>query len=268
MDLTSYQDNGYLILNDFLTEKECSALIHRAQELVSEFEPTDEVKTVFSTTDQAHTQQKYFLDSADKIRFFFEKGAFDEHGNLRFPKEKSLNKIGHALHYKDPIFAEISNSSKIIDLAKKLKISDPLLLQSMYIFKQPFIGDEVIPHQDNTYVHVKDHPITGFWFALQDATIENGCLWVIPGGHKTPLKSRMKRHGDEISFDIFDDSPWELEKMIPLEVPRGSVIVLHGLLPHMSKENLSPKSRHAYTLHLMSSEHDYAEDNWLKKPTV
>jgi phytanoyl-CoA hydroxylase len=197
---------------------------------------------------------------------FFEEGAFAADGSLQYEREKAINKIGHALHDLDEAFADFSYSSKVANIAKQLGISVPVILQSMYICKQPFIGGEVTCHQDSTYLYVKNNPVTGFWFALEEATLDNGCLWAIPGGHRTAVKSRMLRLADDsIRNEIYDASPWPLEDMVPLPVPRGSLIILHGLLPHMSKMNTSAKSRHAYTLHMMSSEHEYATDNWLRR---
>src|SRR5690606_16645772 len=202
---------------------------------------------------QTHAQHNYFLDSGDRVHYFFEENAFDKDGNLHVAKALSINKVGHALHIKDAVFSQFSNSVKLHELMHATGLEQPLIMQSMYLFKQPKIGGEVIPHQDSTYLYVHEQPITGFWFALEDATIENGCLWAIPGGHQTPLKSRMKRDtNDQISTEIYDESPWEMKKMLPLEVKKGSVIILHGLLPHMSKTNHSDKSRHAYAIHAMS----------------
>lgn len=262
-----YQRDGFLVIRNFVPQEVCKLLMRRAMELIDEFNPEDS-KTVFSTKNLQHAQQLYFLESGDKIRFFYEQNATDNEGNLIKDKRQSINKIGHALHDLDPVFNLFSRSHSIATLIKDLEIADPLLVQSMYICKQPFIGGEVTCHQDSTYLYVKDHPVTGLWFALEDATLENGCLWAIPGGHHSGLKSRMTRDkNNNVVTKTFDDSPWDLEKMIPLEVPRGSLIVLHGKLPHMSKENISSISRHAYTLHVISGQGEYAEDNWLQRTT-
>lgn len=259
-----YQRNGFFIINNFLSNEECDALMAQAKKLIHEFDE-NETKTIFSTLSPQHERDDYFLSSGDKIRFFFEEKALNMHGEFTTDKLLSINKIGHALHDLDPVFNKISYSTKISALANQLNIHDPAIVQSMYICKQPRIGGEVNCHQDATYLHVKEQPITGLWFALEDATLENGCLWAIPGAHQTPLKSKMFRDAqDKITNKIYDHTPWPLDKMIPLEVPRGSVIVLHGLLPHMSKTNLSAKSRHAYTLHLMSRKHEFESTNWLK----
>lgn len=80
------------------------------------------------------------------------------------------------------------------------------------------------------------------------------------------LKNRYVRSKDGgVRFEILDDSPFPEFLLAPLEVPQGTLIVLHGLLPHMSYVNRSPKSRHAYTLHLIDGTCDYKADNWLRR---
>lgn len=261
-----YERDGFLVLKNFITPDMCNYLKDRAETLIEAFDP-NEVKVIFSTSNLEAAKHKYFLDSGNKIRFFFEEGAINEDGGLRVEKKYCINKIGHALHELDPAFYCFSHLDKITNLMQDLDIQDPKIVQSMYLCKQPNFGDEVVCHQDSTYLYVKGKPITGFWFALEDSEIHNGCLWALPGGHKAALKSRMLRdRNDHIFTQVYDDSPWALEKMIPLEVPRGSLIVLHGLLPHLSKENLSSRSRHAYSIHAMSGKDTFAEDNWLKLP--
>jgi phytanoyl-CoA hydroxylase len=264
----SYEDNGFLVLEGFASDDECDQLRARAAEMVHEFDPA-EVVSIFSTSEQNRTTDDYFLTSGDKIRFFFEENAFNADGTLKYEKEKSINKIGHALHDLDPVFDRFSRSQKINYLATAIGMKNPLLLQSMYIFKQPNIGGEVTCHQDSTFLYTDPIDIVGLWFALEDATIENGCLWAIPGGHRSGLKSRWVRSPEGMKFDVFNAEPWPEDQLRPLEVSKGSLIVLNGLLPHRSFENRSPRSRHAYTLHLISADTSYPADNWLQRsPTM
>src|SRR4026207_1988743 len=131
-----YDRDGFLVLNDFVNVASCDALRTRAGELVHHFEPSD-IVSIFSTREQNRCSDEYFLDSGDKIRFFFEEDAFLPDGTLKQSKEQSINKIGHALHELDPVFSEFSNTPAVQQLTVDLSIEEPLLLQSMYIFKQP-----------------------------------------------------------------------------------------------------------------------------------
>jgi len=263
-ELEQYQRDGFLVLEGFVAANTCELLRARAAELVTEFDPGGTI-SVFSTTAQNHVRDNYFLESGDKIRFFFEEDAFFEDGTLKQSKERSINKIGHALHELDPVFSEFSKTPEIKALVADLSIESPLLLQSMYIFKQPKIGGEVTCHQDSTFLYTEPQDIAGLWFALEDATIENGCLWAIPDGHKLGLKSRWVRTATGMEFEIFDSSPWREDRLVPLEVSQGSLIILDGLLPHKSLANRSSKSRHAYSLHVINGNSRYPENNWLQR---
>jgi len=162
------------------------------------------------------------------------------------------------------VFDGFSRQPKLQALASDLGLRRPLLLQSMYIFKQPGIGGEVVCHTDSTFLYTEPLSCIGLWFALEDATIENGCMFALPGRHRVPLKSRFLRKADgNLGNEIYDPVPWSAEGAVPLEARRGTLIVLHGQLPHLSGANRSAKSRHAYTLHLIDGACRYPADNWL-----
>ncbi len=263
--VTQYERDGFLVLKDFVSLSDCVALRARADELVAAFDPAESI-SIFSTHEQTRTTDDYFLASGDKVRFFFEEEAFDAAGQLRQSKARSINKIGHALHDLDPTFARFSRTPAIKQLVRELGYDAPLLLQSMYVFKQPGIGGEVTCHQDSTFLYTEPPSVTGLWFALEDATIENGCLWALPGGHKAGLKSRFVRAASGgTCMDVFDPTPWPTDGLVPLEVPAGTLVVLDGMLPHLSRANRSPHSRHAYTLHVTDARAAYPADNWLQR---
>jgi phytanoyl-CoA hydroxylase len=205
--VTQYNDAGFLVLERFADESECDQLRARANELVRELDPA-EVVSIFSTREQNRSADEYFLTSGDKIRFFFEEDAFKADGTLKYEKEKSINKIGHALHDLDPLFERFSRSDRVRELAKAIGLESSLLVQSMYIFRQPNIGGEVTCHQDSTFLYTEPIDIAGLWFALEDATVENGCLWAIPSGHRHGLKSRWVRtKSGGMEFEVYDATP-------------------------------------------------------------
>ncbi len=121
--ITQYEDNGFLVLEDFAHEEECDRLRARAEELVQEFDPA-EVVSIFSTREQNRLTDEYFMTSGDKIRFFFEENAFNPDGTLKYEKEKSINKIGHALHDLDPVFDRFSRSEKVKELAERSRVGE------------------------------------------------------------------------------------------------------------------------------------------------
>ncbi|MFO1068282.1 MAG: phytanoyl-CoA dioxygenase family protein [Geminicoccaceae bacterium] len=261
----AWERDGYLVLPGFVSAAACDALRRRMDELLDAFDPAG-VTTVFRTDDQAHGRDRYFLESGATIRFFFEPDAFDARGELRQAKALSINKVGHALHDLDPVFERFSRSPELAAVARDAGLADPRLLQSMYIFKQPRIGGEVHCHQDSTFLHTEPLTCTGFWFALEDATLENGCMWAEPGGHRRPLASRFVREGSGTRMVTLDPAPLPTDGLVPLEATKGSLVLLHGQLPHRSGANHSDRSRHAYALHLVDGTAHYSPDNWLVRP--
>lgn len=257
---SSFDENGVLVLPDFFSHEECDSLMNRMSIIIEETN-SDEESTVFSTTNRTHTQEEYFLTSGDKIRFFYE-----QQGNNSEPSKLSLNKVGHALHDLDPVFSNFVRQEKMACLATEIGFVEPLLLQSMYIFKPPRIGGEVVWHTDHPFLWTDPPSVKGFWVALEDATKENGCLWCLPGLHKESPKERFRRkEGGGTEMITLDKSSFPTENKIPLEASKGTLVVLDGLLPHWSSANLSESSRHAFTLHMIEASAHYPGDNWLQR---
>ncbi len=268
--LAAFDRDGFLVVEGFAAKEDCAALIERAVELMRTAD-LSEVRSIFTTKEQERVSDDYFLGSGGEIRYFFEEEAFGPDGELRQPVEESINKIGHALHDLDPTFSAFSRQPALAEVAADVGLADPLLLQSMYICKGPHIGGEVGCHQDATFLYTEPITVTGFWFALEEATVENGCLWAAPGGHRAPLRRVFKRRADGpgTEFEVLDDTPLpdplEPGALVPLEAPAGTLVVLNGRLPHWSDVNRSPRSRHAYSLHCISAAADYPAWNWLQR---
>jgi phytanoyl-CoA hydroxylase len=254
----AFERDGFVVIEGFVSAAECDALVARADELIASFLASPEARSIFSTREQTRTSDEYFLDSGDKVRFFFEEDG------------EAINKVGHALHDLDPVFAAFSHTPELARAAAEVAgMGDPRVLQSMYIVKGPRVGGEVSLHTDHTFLWTDPPSVTGFWFALQDATIENGCMWAVPGGHRLPVRRRFRRAGptnaDGTTFDVFDGGDYPTDGEVPLEAAKGTLIVLHGLLPHRSGPNTSDRGRAAYTLHAIEAAAAYPADNWLQR---
>ena len=267
----AFHADGFLVVPDFVSEERCLQLRQRAMSLAEQNVPSPEEATVFTADGKPqHTTDDYFLTSGEKIRCFFEKDAFDEHGNLCAQPHLALNKLGHAMHDLDPIFDSFSRTSDLSDVSADIGMRDPLLLQSMYIFKQPHIGGEVNCHTDHTYLWTEPQSVVGFWFAIDDATKENGCMWAVPGGHRWPVRSRSRLNESRTATvtDVLDPEPYPLDNLQCLEAKRGTLVLLDGAVPHLSAANTSDKPRHAYTIHAIDGTANYLDDNWLQRPTL
>jgi len=266
---------GYAVLPGFKPPADVAAACARAAELVDAFQPGLEpgADGVFSTRDRSRVVDATLLASAEAVQCFFEEEAFDAQGHLCVPKAQAVNKIGHALHDLDPVFDAFSHGPALAELAAELGLARPQVWQSQLIFKQPRIGGEVGWHQDASFFVTAPHSVTTFWFALEDATLDNGCLWVEPGGHQGPRAvlreqyvCRATSEGPRLTMEPRDPLPWPgMAQALPLPVPAGTLVVFGGLLPHCSLANRSPQSRLAYTLHATDASAAYSPLNWLQR---
>ncbi len=264
----AYAEQGFLVLPGFKRADETAALARRAHELVDAFDPAAGASR-FSTRDRSLVADERLLASAEAVHCFFEEEALDADGRLVVPKARSINKIGHALHDLDPAFSAFSKGPALAALAAGLGLAQPQVWQSMVIFKQPQIGGEVGWHQDASFFETEPITVTTFWFAIEDATPDNGCLWTEPGGHRGErgtLRERCVHQAGRLCMEKLSALPWPgTDTAVALPVEAGTLIVFHGLLPHYSAPNRSLRSRMAYTLHATCGTARYSPRNWLQR---
>ena len=230
-----FNEQGFLVLENYLTKEEQSQLISECKRFEAE---NNHPVHIFKQC------KEYFLASSDKVHYFYEDDG------------KTLNKIGHGLNF---------HSKVIHDLSERIKnefTPNSRVLQTMFILKSANVGGEVVPHQDSTFLYTEPLSTIGFWIPLDDCTLENGCLQVIPGSHKLPVTSRFV-HRDGKLF-IEGESVFPEEGYVPLLVKKGSLVIIHGSIVHKSELNTSPHSRLAFTFHTIDNNAFYPKENWLQ----
>jgi len=263
---TAFERDGFLVLPSLISEQDCQAVRDRTAEMLADVTPESVTATFSTSAEGAHVRDEYFLESAAAMRFFWEADAVDPHGRLTRPKEVAVNKFGHAMHDLDPVHDHFCRRTGLGGVAADLGYGDPLLVQSMYIYKPPYIGGEVVLHNDHTFIWTEPMRTLGFWIALEPSTLDNGCLWAEPGGHHQPQRRRFRQTPEgSTTIDVWAEPP-EPGELVPIEAATGTVVVLDGLLPHRSNTNRSATSRHAYTLHVVDRAADWPADNWLQRP--
>ena len=257
------------MLENVFSPPDIESVRRAALQIVDDFDATLH-QNVFTTKDRDEGRDEYFLQSAEAVHCFLEEGALDEKGELNRPKELAINKIGHAMHDLVPEFTAFCRLPFIGHVLRDIGYHTPVLWQTMYIFKQPGIGGEVRWHQDASYLHSSAPGVTGIWVAIENATRDNGCLWMQPGQHHSPLREIYEvdwslRNGERITLD---DTPWPTEEAIPVEVAAGSAVLFHDRMPHYSSQNRSDRSRHAFIMHVAESGAVWSPKNWLQRPVL
>jgi len=262
-----FRNNGFLVIKNFFSKEDCKEMKQRANEIIDNMDLSTHPRLKFGKKQaiEQDDETQYFFKSIDNISFFFESKAFDENGELRVPKRNALLKLGHGMHKLDPIFKKHISQERMRAIAKSLGYKQPLVSQSSYIFKQPFIGSEVPFHQDSTFIGTEPLSNLGFWFALDDSHLGNGCLHVLPGSHKNGITRRFVRNqkGNAGVF-VGEDPEWKKSEFVPVEVETGTLILIHGEVVHYTAENTSPFSRNAFIFHVFEGEAKYSPENCLQ----
>jgi ectoine hydroxylase-related dioxygenase (phytanoyl-CoA dioxygenase family) len=162
----------------------------------------------------------------------------------------------HFPHKVSPAMLDVARRSEVVAPLTQVIGPDVKLVQSMF-----FVKSEGKPgqawHQDENFIPTRDRSLAAVWIAVDDATVENGCLWALPGSHRTGVLY-PDRETDDARFDCTVESydfPYRDEDAVPLELPAGSAVLFDGHLLHRSLPNTGRHGmRRALVFHYMSAQ--------------
>lgn len=220
-----YQEDGYLVVPDVVNRSERKTLLDEIVAVArgAKGAVAGLIQTSAQASDEAVMQQYLAFHHPHKL-------------------SKPLLEVG-------------VKNSHIVNILTDIVSPNVKCMQSMFFVKGPGKPGQAW-HQDEIYIPTRDRSLVGAWIALDDATIDNGCLWIHPRSHKAGVLYPMSPHSDP-RFDPTGEShsfPYDAEGGVPVECPAGSVVFFNGYVLHRSLPNKTGGFRRAYVMHYMSAE--------------
>lgn len=248
--LDQFDRQGYLAYANLLSEAEVDELKEAMRELCLEMVRGVETGRCQVTRNHKGDSFAYYvIEKNGPAEVHFEAGI-DIQGLPEEELSSSYRKLWHYIDSKEP-FARVKTHPRLTPVLDHLLGPGSILFQDMALSKPARIGTEKPWHQDLAYFqYVPLEAILGVWIALDDATVENGCMQVIP----TP-KSQLTpyKHTNVIDCDL-NRQDLDLERAEAVEIPAGGVMFFSGLLPHHTPPNRSDQGRRALQLHFRGAQ--------------
>jgi ectoine hydroxylase-related dioxygenase (phytanoyl-CoA dioxygenase family) len=184
------------------------------------------------------------------------RGAIDGVAPADEPDEDLLRRYLciHFPHKVSPLLRTLAAHPPVVDVLTRVVGPNVKMMQSMLFIKSAGKPGQAW-HQDETHIPTRDRSLTAAWLALDDATVDNGCLWVLPGSHRAGVLHPV-RDQDDPRFDCTQEAHGFTDAdAVPVEVPAGTAVVFNGYLLHRSLPNTSRAGlRRALVNHYMSAE--------------
>ncbi len=221
--IQQYHGDGYLVVEDLFSETEVGALGQRVEDIAAGRVPFPEEGLEY------------------------EPGVKDRQRHI-----DNLRKINSCAQH-DPFFLQHARNPAILDVVEDLLGRD-IKFFSDQLFMKPPGGMEKTYHQDSAYFNIAPMALVSSWVALDDVTLENGCLWVVPGSHRDGLVDHSEAWmvGDREDKHV-PDSAIDRSKEAAITMKAGGCSFHHSLLLHRSGPNRTPNRRRGMATHYMSS---------------
>lgn len=227
-DIRLFHEQGFLVVDDAFTPEEVEAAINGLIDLIDGKDP--EFKGVQ-----------------------FESKARDMLADMPGEKKQdAVRKLAYFVEY-DARLKALSNHAQLLSVVRRVIDGEPEMFQDMALLKPPFIGREKPWHQDNAFFNLPlNATVTGVWIALDEALIENGCMFVIPGSHhRGPVVHFNRRDWQICDTDVAAD------EAVAVPLKPGGCLFFHGLVHHGTPPSHSPLRRRALQYHYKPADLDW-----------
>jgi phytanoyl-CoA hydroxylase len=221
--LDEYVRDGFAIVEDMLTPDELAELSERITEVAE-----------------------------GRAAGFPEKDIEYEPGRNATRSVYSIRKINRCAE-NDSVFMKHAGNSKVLDAVETLIGPDIKLFGSQFFMKPPG-GIEKPYHQDSAYFTIEPLSLVTCWIAVDNVTLDNGCMWVIPGSHLSGIIDHSQEWdvGGRKDMQVPDEKI-DLTREVPIPLRAGSCSFHHSVLLHRTGRNETNTSRRGLAIHYMSS---------------
>ncbi|HYF48470.1 MAG TPA: phytanoyl-CoA dioxygenase family protein [Planctomycetota bacterium] len=243
--LERYEADGCLAFDAFLTPYEVGSLQSAMREIITELHGrarSGELKMERSNWDALRNYSGYKIEvpgtqygvlMEPDIEMKIDTVTIDE-------IDASYRKLAHPSRG-HVAFKGLAEHPRLVAMLDALIGQGAILYGDMALCKPPLIGSPKPWHQDSAYFAYAPYGAgVDVWIALDDASVENGCMFVIPGAHKLGPKKHV--HGDDC---MVADGRYDYSKAVPVEMKAGGILLFSPMLPHYTPPNRSELRRRA-----------------------
>ena len=225
--LEAYRKDGYIIVEDLITDEELEGLRNRLHDYTHGGRNTDSLRIqIEPRVQRGELQVDHSGDGIRKIDGLVEG---------------------------DDLFRKLGLHANILDTLTRIIGPDIKMYRNSLLLKPPEVGSAKGMHQDSPYWPIEPMELCSCWLPLDDATLENGCMTVIPGGHKQGALPHV-----EVTDDyVIESASYDAGQTLVVPMKAGSGLFFHSLLPHYTAPNHSRKWRRAIALSYMSARSRY-----------
>lgn len=211
-----YHQAGYLVCRDLITPDEVRDLREAYTSSLEKMRRENKLKSIRSGTD---------LEG----------------------RETAVYQIRMA-HLHHPLFNDLIHDARLLNIVESLIGPNIRIVLFQGLYKPPLTGGTVHWHQDDYYFRVdKENAVVSCWLTLDDATVDNGCMWVLPGAHRQILE-HIPLEGGGLKMLEIDEA-----KAVPIELKAGQCMFHHGSMPHRTLDNTTNSHRRALAIHFMDA---------------